>query len=127
MKPWAKPGGIHSIWRLLALSVSPTHLQKVGEWRRRSTRDVEDFSAQTANKLSLRLLDLVMETAYHVLVGEGLIVLNEGSQNADFRQNPFVVAFEKGTSTIFEDPGFKELDIRNLGRYCLHHSPRWFN
>ena len=41
--------------------------------------DVEDFAAETADQFSLRLLDLVMETAYHVPPGERLIVLNEGA------------------------------------------------
>ena len=70
-------------------------------------RDVVDFSAQTADELSLRLLDLVMQTAYHVLVRERLVVLNKGAHNAHFRQNALVVAFEKGTPAIFEDPGFE--------------------
>ena len=74
-------------------------------------RDVEDFSAQTADQLSLRLLDLVVETAHHIPPGEGLIVLNEGTRDTEFRQSPLVVAFEKSTPAVFEDLGFKHLDI----------------
>jgi hypothetical protein len=94
----------------------PNPLAEGGRMAPEIDGDVKDLSAQTANKLPLRLLDLVMETAHHVFVGEGLIVLNERSQNTDLRQDPFIVAFEKGTSTIFEHPGDKELDIRNGGR-----------
>ena len=41
-------------------------------------RDVEDFSTDAANKLSLRLLNLVVKTAYYVLARERLIVLDKG-------------------------------------------------
>jgi len=57
--------------------------------------DVVDLSAETANELSLGLLDLVMETTYYAPVGEGLVVLNERAPNAHFRQNPFIVASKK--------------------------------
>ena len=82
-------------------------------------RDVVDFSAQTANELSLGLLDLVMQAAYHVLVRERLVVLNEGAHNAHFRQNALIVAFEKGTPAIFKDPGFEKLDIGDFGRCSI--------
>jgi hypothetical protein len=79
-------------------------------------RYVEDFAAQTADQLSLRLVNLVMKTAYHIPPGEGLVVLNERTLNTQFSQSPFIVAFEKSTATVIEDPGFKQLDIRNTGR-----------
>jgi hypothetical protein len=83
-------------------------------------RDVEDFSAETANELSLRLLNLVMETTHHVPPGKGLIVLNEAAGDAEFCQNPFIVAFEKRPAVIFENVGFNDLDVCNRGRNCLH-------
>src|ERR1700677_3782461 len=48
-------------------------------------RDVVDFSAQTANQLSLRVMNLVVEAAYHVPPGERLIVLNERTLDTQFR------------------------------------------
>ena len=83
-------------------------------------RDVVDFSAQTADELSLRLLDLVMQTAYHVPVRERLIVLNERTHNAHFRQSPLVVAFEKVPRLSSKTLGSSKLYIRNRGRYRLH-------
>src|ERR1700722_16240096 len=82
--------------------------------------DVEDLSAQTADELSLRLLHLVMKATHHVLVGKRLIVLNKGAENAEVRQNSFIVAFKKGASAIVENSRFQELHIGNLGCYCLH-------
>ena len=106
--------------RLAAAERFPYPLAEGGRIAADVDRDVEDLSAETTNELSLGLLDLVMQTAYHVLMGEGLIVLNEGSQNTESRQNPLIIAFEKEPTAVFEDPGFKELHIRNLGRYRLH-------
>ena len=66
--------------------------------------DVKDLSAQT-DLASLRLLDLEMETAHHVFVGEGLIVLNGATPDPDLRHSPFhSMPLRKGTSTIFERP-----------------------
>src|ERR1700734_4415676 len=78
-------------------------------------RHVVDFSAQTADQLSLRVMNLVMETAYHIPPGERLIVLNERTLDPQFRQSPFVVAFEKSTAGVLEDLRFNHLDICNAG------------
>ena len=79
--------------------------------------DVVDFSPETADEFSLGLLDLVVETTHHALVGEGLIVLNEGTGDAHVRQNPLIVAFEKRTPAVFEHLWFEKLHIGNFGRY----------
>jgi hypothetical protein len=79
--------------------------------------DVEDLSAQTANQLSLGLLHLIVKAADHVFVGKRLVVLNKGAENAEVRQNPFIVAFKKGASGVFENPRFQELHIGNHGCY----------
>src|ERR1700733_7584742 len=83
-------------------------------------RHVVDFSAQTANQLSLRVVNLIVETANHIPPGERLIVLNERTLDTQFRQSPLVVAFEKSTAGVLEDLRFKQLDICNAGRDCLH-------
>ena len=80
-------------------------------------RDVVDFSTQTADQLSLRMVNLVVETAYYIPAGEGLIVLNERTLDTQFGQSAFVVAFEKSTAAVFKDLGFKQQDICNRGRY----------
>ena len=78
--------------------------------------DVVNFSAQTADQLSLGLMNLVVETAYHITPGKGLVVLNERTLNTQFSQSPLVVAFEKSTAAVIEDLWFKQLYIRNTGR-----------
>jgi hypothetical protein len=94
MKPCAKPGGIHSILRLLLLSVSPPTGRmwaNAGGDRPRRRRflrsDSESAFPEAAESGSG---DRVLRPA-----GEGLIVLNEGTLDTEFRQSPFVVAFEK--------------------------------
>jgi hypothetical protein len=98
----------------------PHPLAEGGRIATQVDRHVEDFSAQTTNELSLGLLDLIVETAYHVFARKRLVVLNKGTRDSQVDQDALIVALEKRSPVVFKDSGFKELHISNPGRYCLH-------
>src|SRR5580658_3765186 len=81
---------------------------------------VQNFTCDGAYKLSLRLLNLVVESAQHIPAGIGMIVLNEFVANSQFRKHSLVITLQEKSSIITEDSRFEQQYSGQTGFYFLH-------
>jgi len=70
--------------------------------------NVEHFPADYTYQLALRLLELIVQAAQDAVCGVRMIVLNELSGDADFREKFFVVALEEIPARILKDFWFED-------------------
>jgi hypothetical protein len=76
---------------------------------------VKYFSRDHPEQFSLRLSNLIMQTAQDTLAGLGMIILHKIERNASFRELPFLVAFQKKAPFISEHFWFNQQDIGEGG------------
>src|SRR5690606_17071292 len=73
---------------------------------------IKDFAAYHAHQFSLRMLNLIMQPAQHVLSRHGMVVLHElyGAADGLFELR-MVVAFEEAAAAVSEYLGFQQEDV----------------
>lgn len=85
--------------------------------------DVVDFAGDDAHKLSLRLLDLIVQPAQNALGRSRVIVLHEVDIEAGrVLENSTVVALEEEATRIAEDFRFQQDDFGQRGRRRLQNT-----
>ena len=95
----------------------------------RATADVhghvEDGAFHHADKLALRLLDLIVQTAQHALGGMGLVVLHEFHvRTRHLVEDLLVVAFVEIATAVAEHLRFDQENVRQGGIDTLHQKIR---
>src|SRR5579884_245829 len=106
------------------------HTHMLAKCRRTSPQvhgHVPDHSMGHAHELSLRVLDLIMNTAHDVLSGHREIVLHPVCRQPQGRHRTLIVGFAKGPPRIPEDTRLKYQHARQCSFNHIHNGKpmRW--
>src|SRR5208283_5999614 len=82
--------------------------------------DVKDRTAHHANQLSLRLIDLVMQSAKHVALRAGVVVLHEMRVNTDLAHLSLFETFQKKAPVVAKNIRFDNQYSSNLRSMNFH-------
>jgi hypothetical protein len=86
-------------------------------------RDIEYFACNDPHQLSLRLPDLIVQPAQHVLCRARMVVLDEARLQAGrFFEHALVEAFEEESAFIAEHLGRQDQNVRYLGSDDVHQN-----
>src|SRR5882762_6950411 len=69
--------------------------------------NIQDLAFGHPHKFSLRLLNLIVQTAQHIAMRAGMIVLYESFLNSRFGHGLLIVALEEKASIVAENARFK--------------------
>ncbi len=75
-------------------------------------RHIQNLAGDGAHQFSLRLQNLVMQSAHNILLGVGMIVLNKGIGNSEVRKSSLVVAFQEKSAIVAEYAGLEQQKSR---------------
>ena len=101
-------------------SVKASHFPNVGERPAEIERDIENFAADDAHQLSLRPLNLVMQSAHHIFLRVRVVVLHECVADAELSKSTLVVTLQKEAAVVAEHFGFEQQNSGQAGEDFFH-------